>query len=121
MGTAIATGFTLWVSVLRLTQGTAPFDRLGTPYETTVAIYYLTLPLAGAIVGLLYPLRRSVLGAMALGFLFMLPMYVGFVMVKTPRQEWFEPFRVVLTFGVAALAGSLLGYWIWWDENRKQR
>jgi len=118
-GMAIATGFAIWVSLLRIGRGTAPFDRLGTSYGTTIAIYYATLPPAGVIVGLLYPLRRSRFGAMALGFLFMLPMYAAFVAVKTPRQELFQPFRVVLTILVAGLAGALLGYWIWSDERGK--
>jgi hypothetical protein len=118
-GAAIATGFALWVSLLRIGHGTAPFDRLGTSYVTTIAIYYATLAPAGAIVGLLYPLRRSRFGAMVLGFLFMLPMYAAFVAVKTPSQELFQPFRVLLTILVAALAGALLGYWIWSEEQGK--
>ena len=118
-GTFIATGFAVWVSLLRIGQGTEPFDHLGTSYGTTITIYYATLPPAGAIVGLLYPIGRSRFGAMALGFLFLLPMYAAFVAVKTPPQELFQPFRVVLTILVAGLAGALLGYWIWSDDHGK--
>jgi hypothetical protein len=49
---------------------------------------------------------------MALGTLFMLPFYAGFVIMKIPSEEWLTPFWIISTITVSLFGGSLLGLWL---------
>lgn len=120
-GLGVATAFTLWVTFLRLRFGTAPFERLQASYSATVVVYYVGFALGGLIVGMLLPLRRSPAGAALLGFLFMLPMYAGFLIVNVPRAEWLNPFWIVSTLAVSAVGGTLLGLWLRSEFTGTQR
>jgi MFS family permease len=121
LGLAIATAFTLWVSFLRLTAGTEPFERTGTSYSVTILVYYVGFAVGGLMVGLLAPLRKWPLGSALLGFLLMLPMYSAFVIVKAPRSEWLTPFWILSTLGVSVVGGGALGLWIWREEHGRRR
>jgi hypothetical protein len=86
----MATAFTVWISLLRWTAGTAPFDRIDTTYSATVALYYAGGAVGGLVIGLLLPLRRWPWGAALLGMLGVLPLYFG-VALTTSRPSKRHP------------------------------
>jgi len=113
----VATGFSGWITVLRITTGTAAFDQLDTTYEATVALYYGGGLVAGILLGLLWPLHRWPLGSALLGILGMFPLYVGVELTKAPRSDWLSGDNIANSLLLAFLAGAPLGLWIWVDDH----
>lgn len=118
VGLFVATGLSAWVTFLRLWQGTAPFDRAGTPYGVTVLVYYFAFSLGGVVVGALLPLRRWALGSMLLGMLFVGPVYASFMLIDPLPQDRFVNWNLFATLTATVVGGGLLGLWVWWDEQR---
>jgi hypothetical protein len=109
LGLFIATGFTVWITFVRLTAGTAPFERLHTTYSATVGLYYAGGLLGGTTVGLLWPLRRWHWGSALLGMLGVFPLYFGVELTQAPSSEAFTlrnvGFSAVLAFAVGGASG----------------
>lgn len=103
--------------------GPGLFERIGIPWLGVVSIYFATLSLGGSLFGALLPLKRWAPGAMLLGFLFVLPMYVALIFLLSLHRESTASFRGSLVDGVVvgAIVGSLLGLFIWIDERRSKR
>lgn len=121
VGLFVATGLSVWITFLRLWQGTAPFDRAGTQYGVTVVVYYVAFSLGGIVVGALLPLRRWALGSMLLGMLFVGPVYASFVFLDASPQDRFSRWNVFVTLAATVIGGGLLGLWMWWGEQRGRR
>jgi len=113
----VATGFTAWITVLRISAGTAPFDRLDTTYGATVALYYGGGLVAGILLGLFWPLRRWALGSVFLAVLGMFPLYVGVALTRTSHSDWLTVDNITTGLLLAFLAGVPLGLWIWMDDH----
>ena len=121
VGLFIATGLSAWATVVRLSRGSDPFERAGTPYAKTIFLYYAGFSLGGAVVGALLPLRRWALGSMLLGFLFVAPVYGSFVFLGASPQERFSSWNVLGTLAASIIAGGGLGLWAWSNERKGRR
>ena len=119
LGLFIATGFTAWITFLRQTAGTAPFDRLHTTYSATVALYYGSGLIGGVIVGLLLPLFRWPLGAALVGMMGVFPAYFGVALTTTDASHAFTRDNVADSAVCAFLVGGTVGIWAWIDDNPK--
>jgi len=123
IGLTIATGFSVWVVILRLMFGPGVFDRFGVRWGVIVTVYYAALSLGGCAYGALLPLKRSPLGAMLLGFLLLCPMYLGIAVVLGLTQHRVPSLSAALVDGLVlgGVGGSILGLWIWFDERNQSR
>ena len=117
LGLFVATGFTAWVTFLRLAVGTAPFDRLETTYAQVVQVYYAGGLAGGFLRGLLWPLRRSVVGSALLGVVGVFPMYYGFAIQQSPRSEWFSGNTLATALVLSAIVGSCVGTGAWLSDH----
>src|SRR3989442_1463332 len=82
----VATGFSAWVTFLRVAYGTTAFDRLHTTYGAVVALYYLGGLAAGILLGVFWPLRRWLPGSALLGMLAVFQLYFGAAFTDSPRS-----------------------------------
>jgi len=119
-GLALATLFSLLVTVERLLLGPGAFARVGMPWEELVTLYFVTFSLGGLAYGALLPLRRPGgldLAAMASGVLFVTPMYLGCAVLMSPL---FPSVQVALGVGafVAFFVGIPVGLTRW--DNDKE-
>jgi len=117
LGLFIATELTAWVTFLRQTAGTAPFDQLDTTYSATVALYYGGGLIGGAVVGLLLPLHRWPLGSALVGMAGVFPLYFGVALATTDASHAFTWNNVVDSAVCAFLVGGAVGIWAWIDDN----
>ncbi len=121
LGVFIASGLSAWATVLRLSQGTAPFERAGTPYAQTVLLYFVGFSFGGAILGALLPLRRWALGSMLLGFFFVAPVYASFVFLDASPHGRFSSWNVIGTLAASTIVGGGVGLWVWSNEQKGRR
>jgi hypothetical protein len=117
-GVVFAVLCSLWVGLVVLVQGTAPFDRAGLSPLVVIGIYFLVGPLGGALIGLMLPLGRSVWGSILVGFVGVLPLYGAFALLLVPRKDWLV--GLVLTCFLGMFVGGITGYSAWRRENRSR-
>ncbi len=122
-GLIIATGYSAWVTVLRLTVGPKAFDRVGLRWEELVALYYLTFSVGGSVYGAFLPLKRHPAGAALLGFFLMCPMYLGaavlFHLAQNQSGSWREDLALAVVLGI--IAGIMLGIWLTMSDEGDSR
>src|SRR2546422_574187 len=88
LGLFLATAFSVWITLLRARNGDSPFDRVGTPFWTTVLFYYTGFSIGGLLAGSLWSLlERWAIGWVIMGCLFVAPVYAMFVIVNRPAGE----------------------------------
>lgn len=63
LGLMIATGLSLWITLLRLAFGNGVFEARGLDCWRTVLRYFLGFSVGGVMLGALMPLRRWALGS----------------------------------------------------------
>ena len=117
LGLAVATGFTAWVTFLRLAAGTVGFDKLGTTYRDVVRVYYGAGLVGGLLMGLVWPIRRSVVGSALIGVLGIFPLYYGFAIQRSPRSEWLSAESLVTACVLSVVVGSSLGAGAWLRDH----
>jgi len=113
----VATGFSAWVTFLRVAYGTTAFDRLHTTYGAVVALYYLGGLAAGVLLGVFWPLRRWLPGSALLGMLAVFPLYFGVAFTDSPRSGVFTSDNLTRSLVLAFLVGVPLGVWAWHDDH----
>jgi hypothetical protein len=118
-GVVFAIMCSLWVGVILLIQGTAPFERAGLSPVACVAVYFLVGPLGGALIGVMLPLARSMIGYMFVGFVGVLPLYGSFALLLVPRKHWLA--GVVLTCGLGLWVGGITGFLDWRRHRIRRR
>jgi hypothetical protein len=74
-GIGMACILSLYVLVLYLFRGPAPFQAYGTTLLNTVWAYFVGGAAAGVVVGLLHPVTRTAWGAALVGFVAGIPVY----------------------------------------------
>ncbi|GAC1418077.1 MAG: hypothetical protein NVSMB53_17120 [Gemmatimonadaceae bacterium] len=115
IGLGMGAIFTVWVTVVFLVSGTAPFHKQGTSYPAMVALYLVGGPVVGAIIGLFRPLIGNLLGAVFVCILASVPLAAAFLVMFegpppwTPSSMGFIPFAAVVlgTMGGFVLYGVL--------------
>jgi len=117
LGFVVAAGFTIWVTFLRLTVGTRPFEHLDTTYSATVALYWAGGLVGGLLVGMLLPLRRWPWGAALLGMVGVFPLYFGVELTNSTVASAFTLDNLATSAFLAFLVGGSAGMWVWLDEN----
>ena len=118
VGCVIATGFSIWVTVLGIVGGKGRFENLGVTWFQTIALYYATIPLGGAAVGSLLFLRRWLAGSIFLGFLAALPLYAA---VHLLTQGTLTADSLIRAAIIAGAIGGAGGASVWWQEVRKRK
>jgi hypothetical protein len=121
-GLLMATGFTAWITVIRLTSGDAPFERTGTPFWSTVLFYYAGFAIGGALAGSVWSfLHRRAIGWFIMGLLLVAPVYAVFVIVdESPAKRWSSWNIGAVIFG-AVVVGGLNGLRMWSIERNNGR
>ena len=119
-GLFVATGLGLWVTFLRVTLGTGPFDDSGVPYALTVLLYFVGCAVGGTLLGALLPLRRWALGSMLLGVLFTLPVYATFLLAHSGLDSFHRGWKLAGLLVGTLIVGGGLGLWVWSEEVRRR-
>ena len=124
-GLFLGTAFSAWITLLRVSNGTSPFERAGTPFWRAVLFYYAGLSMGGLLAGSLWSLlRRWAAGWVIIGFVFIAPVYAMFVIVNRPAGERWSAWNVGATVFGAAVVGGFAGLRMWslnragWREPR---
>jgi hypothetical protein len=110
-GVAFAILCSLWVGLILLVQGTGPFDRAGLSPLVCVGTYFVVGPLGGALIGLILPLARSMIGYMFVGFVGAVTLYGSFALLLVPREHW--RLGLLLTCWGGVMVGAVSGYLDW--------
>lgn len=118
-GVMFAIMCSLWVGLFVLLQGAGPFERAGVSPGACVAVYFLVGPLGGALIGVMLPLARSMIGYMFVGFVGVLPLYGAFALLLVPRKHWLA--GVLLTCGLGVWVGGITGYLDWRRHRYRKR
>jgi hypothetical protein len=106
----IMAGFSLFVTVLFLFRGQAPFHANGTTYGATVLTYLAAGVVGGVSLGVALPLARWRWGSALAGGIAAIPVYGSVVVVQSgPPWTWD---RWDLTFVIVAglVVGGGVGY-----------
>jgi hypothetical protein len=109
----------LWVGLIVLVQGTGAFDRAGLSPVVCVGVYFTIGPLGGALIGLMLPLARSMMGHMFVGFVGVLPLYGSFALLLVPREHW--ELGLLLTCWGGVTVGAATGYLDWRRHRFRRR
>ena len=109
----------LWVGLIVLVQGTGAFDRAGLSPAVCVGVYFIIGPLGGALIGLMLPLARSMIGHMFVGFVGVLPLYGSFALLLVPREHW--RLGLLLTCWGGVTVGATTGYLDWRRHRFRKR
>ena len=120
LGAFVAAGFSLWVTVIRLAAGPAPFVQNGTTYHGLVTVYFGGFLLGGLLIGLLMPLNKFLPGRIVLGIIAVFPVYLAVNMENKPVHEWFASENLVFAVFASLVVGAGAGIWTWIDD-RKER
>jgi hypothetical protein len=113
----VATALSVWVTLLRVVSGTAPFDRLDTTYPTVVGLYYAGALAGGLVIGLAWPLRRWLFGSALLGVLGMLPLYLGVAYIESAPSQWLTEESLTVAVLLAILVGAPVGTLVWFRDH----
>jgi hypothetical protein len=109
---------TIYALAVHLLSRGAALQSRGLALAPLIVLYIGAGLLGGATFGLLAPLARHRLGAMALGFFAVLPLYAGAVILVVPRDEW-STVGLVLAVAAALLVGAPVGYRGFSDSNKR--
>jgi hypothetical protein len=102
-GVIMAAICSAWVTLIRVFQGQDFFTELGVSFGKLVLIYFGGGIVAGAIVALLLPIGRWLVGATMIGYLAALPFFSLLSLTTLSPDEWH---RIGL---FVTLASSLVG------------
>jgi len=118
----MATAFTGWITLLRIKNGDAPFERAGTPFWTTVLFYYSGFSVGGLLTGGFWSLlHRRAVGWALMGFLFVAPVYAMFLISNRPAARRWSAWEVAVTILGPAVVGGLAGLRGWSLERYGER
>jgi hypothetical protein len=105
-GVGLAMLYSIYAVVVAHTSGPQAFAKDGVTLETVVLTYLAGGIVGGAIVGALFPLRRSFVGAVVVGFVAVVPFIMGifYSMTGVPTRwqssDWLGVFVISAAFGV---------------------
>lgn len=113
LGFVVGCLYALYVVVLYVIRGAAPFERVGITLPKIVAAYLCTGPVAGAVIGALHPLTRRLAGLIFVAILaaFTAAVGVGISMYGFVGQ-WSERHWLQMILS-ALLLGAITGVLLW--------
>jgi hypothetical protein len=112
-GLSAALFFTAWVSFVRVSSGSEPFEEMEVTYSGVVTLYVLVGIVGGALLGALRPLTGSKWGAALLGwFLAFITYSAAAALIDAPPWEW-DSFLWVLFIVLAGVLGVPSGFLYW--------
>lgn len=106
-GMAVALVLMLWAVGVYAFAGSAAFTSRGVSFWTTLVIYCVGGLLGGAVVGVMLPLVRWVLGAACVGMVATLPIGLVTMMVLKGAAPWGTVESVSVVLFVLLLGGPL--------------
>ncbi len=118
LGAAAGVCLSAYAAIIHLLSRGAALTSRGLSLLPLITLYVVAGVVGGASFGLLAPIARHRLGAMALGFLALVPVYAGAVILVVPRSEWF-PVGAVLATAAALVVGVPVGYLAFSGSARK--
>jgi hypothetical protein len=108
-GLRFAAFFTAIVLLEYIALGPAPFDRVGFSLQTTIATYFASGIIAGAVVGALRPLTNTFYGSVGVGIVGAFVVAAAIVSVKFgPPDRWGFVEWTTVVIG-AVVYGAYLG------------
>ena len=107
---AMALFFSLIATLQLVFGGTAAFARVGASYPAVVVGYLIAAVIAGLILALLWPLGRWWAGALLLGYVTAVPVFL--IMAAIIRERVQEAFSAALVLSLAF--GPPLGFYGWY-------
>jgi|SRR6185312_3459881 len=114
----MASGLSAWVTLVRLTLGHDAFALNDLSYGRTVCFYFVGFGVGGIALGPLLPLRKWALGSMFLGFIFVLPVYATFIMLRAAPADRFSSWNILGTLFGSLVTGGIVGFWVWSDQKK---
>src|SRR5947209_6926826 len=113
IGLVFACLYSGYVGILYLLRGSEPFSRLGTTVLVVIASYFAGGISGGAVVGILQPLGRSLLGAIFVGIVAACFVFLGIgVAADGPPSHW-DDVAWISWSGCALVFGVIGGYRFW--------
>jgi hypothetical protein len=109
LGAAMATLYMLYVLVLFVFRGNAPFEAIGASVGALILAYYAGGLLAGAAAGLLWPLTRYRTGAIVVAIPCTWVVVVGISMTTDGPFWYWSAWYWFATIGGAVIMGVTLG------------
>lgn len=117
VGLVIATGFAILSVVLWFSGARVRFESRGVSLHEVVGLYYAGALMGSILVGLCWPIHRRLLGSLVLGWIGVLPSYIGAAWLVAPEGI---SSRIVVAIALVALAtGGGPASALWW-QKRKQ-
>jgi hypothetical protein len=118
MGLMFATGFSLWVALLSVLRGSTDFAKYRLNLGQIIALYFAGGAVAGAIVGVLRPYTKHLIGAMLVGFIAAIPaVALAYGAMESSPLSWSGSDWIVVLISSAFL-GPMMGL-IRWNQTRK--
>jgi hypothetical protein len=110
-GLALACLYTLYVALLYMLRGATPFQELGTTFRAVVMAYMGAGISIGVIVGIFLPLARKWWGAMLVGFVAGMALYLAIDLAEGGRiiaSGQFPTAAVIFAMTIGSLGGLVL-------------
>jgi hypothetical protein len=105
----MATMFSAWVVLVYLVGGRGAFDEMGTTVYAVLLCYYIAGIIGGALVGLLLPLTRTLVGRMLVGGIASLVVCVSAQTTLQGAAWHWDRTTLVVTTVIAVVVGMILG------------
>lgn len=106
-GAYFAFVYSLIAGVIALTRGNVPFEKEGTTLPKVLAVYWGGGLVAGVLIGLLWRVRGSNVGAALVGAVASVPVSCAVLLATEPPAAWGQEFTTYLVAGL--VIGPLFG------------
>jgi len=121
-GVCVAFVFSLNATVKRLVYGSKYFDRLDITYPEIIALYFVALPIGGIFTGLMSRvLWRSPVGAVLLGIIGALPLYLGGSLLVSRGSSMWSSVVLGGTVIGTVLVGGGVSLLLWADSQKANK
>jgi hypothetical protein len=119
-GAGFAAAYSVYVILVGILNGRAPFEAAGTSLARVVGVYWLGGLLGGTVFGLALPLTRTRGGAAIVGALAAFPVWCAIGLAVEPVSRWLT--TVPANAGMLALvAGPICGVALWYVNRHVDR
>ena len=120
VGLYTASILSAWAALVWTLGGAADVPDKPVSLAALIAAYFLAGLLGGSAYGLLYRLRRRLLGAIALGVVVCTLVYAVVALLFIPAQDWVVVVPVSAVF-CGLVTGPVVGSMLWFYASRRNR